>query len=105
MLLRTECVDLDAPRGAVLAVRLLIDVPPASMEELQARLEGLRRPSVRAALRRTLEHCDIPDALVDLMGAAFEVVGGPGRQARPWLASPPIRTCRPNAGRRRGACC
>lgn len=76
-----DCADLDGPRAAWWAVRLLVEAPPVSRTELAARLDGLPRASVRVALRRILAEAPMPDPVVELITAAFEVIGGPGRQA------------------------
>jgi len=76
-----DCADLDGPRAGWWGVRLLVEAPPVSRTELATRLAGLPRGPVRAALRHTLETSPMPDPVVDLITAAFEVVEGPGRQA------------------------
>ncbi len=73
--------DLDGTRAGWWGVRLLVEAPPVSRSELAARLSGLPRSSVRAALRHVLETAPMPDPVVDLVTAAYEIVGGPGRQA------------------------
>ncbi|MEN0061431.1 MAG: hypothetical protein AAGA48_04725 [Myxococcota bacterium] len=75
------CADLDGPRAGWWGVRLLVEAPPVSRSELATRLAALPRASVRAALRHILETAPVPDPVVDLVIAAFEIVGGPGREA------------------------
>ena len=78
--LRTECEDLDDERAARLLVSLLIEVPPASMKELRARLLGVPRAAVRDALARSLSGDELRDEVLDVICASFDVIDGPGRQ-------------------------
>lgn len=80
--LETECEDLDDAGAARLAAQMLVDVPPASVTELRARLAGLSRPAVRDALFEQLTRDGCPEETLDILCAAFEAVDGPGRNLR-----------------------